>query len=195
MMAVTLNRAGRKRKSHAIRDAKGIVRAEPPEIVRSIVWAQRAKIMPIDWIREDEAGYVLGILRLRHKACPDDPSGITEAQKQAGGQWADIVRRHAVIMGYELKRQRAASFERVSPTTGNPFEEDADKIARIRDQFGLCWNALTETCRTPSKFGRPYGMRLMDVTYAACVDDRMPGTESDFGFLKLGLNSLARALR
>lgn len=190
-----IKRAGRKRKQHTVRDAKGVSRGELTEVVKSVVWAQRAKTMPAEWVREDEAGYVLGILYLRHKASPCDPSGITQAQKDAGNQWAAIVRRHAVVMGYELKPQRAASFERISQTTGNPFEEDPEKIALVRDQFGSCWDALAETCRTPSRHGRPYGMRLMNVTYAACVDNRMPETEADFGFLRLGLNALARALK
>jgi hypothetical protein len=190
-----VKRAGRKRKSRVIRDSRGVSRGDPLEVVKSVVWAQRAKIMPIEWVREDEAGYVLGILYLRHKASAEDPSGITLVQKDAGNQWAGIVRRHAVVMGYELRPQRAAGFERLSPTTGNPFEDDPEMIAHIRDRFGACWDALAETCRTPSRHGRPYGMRLMDITYAVCVDNRMPETQSDFGYLRLGLNALARALK
>lgn len=135
------------------------------------------------------AGFTLGLLLLRHQLSKYAPDSIDARQYRAGQRWAWVVREHARVMGYSLGGIKALSGERVSPGFSCVQEATDEQIAKVRDDWKLCYNALAEASKDYK--GAPY------ITYAVCVENRPIAalSEADYGALRIGLNVLARVLR
>jgi hypothetical protein len=189
-------RRGRKRKLNVIRDARGKSRGEP-EIVHPETIAARLRDLHRDGVpardRQDAldalAGFTLGRLLLRNRADPGDPGSINEQQYNAGQEWAKLVRRHAAIMGYALGSPKSPSFVLVGSGLSCAEEPDEEDIIRVRRQWSDCYRVLMEVCKT-------HGLAVRDITYAVCIDNRGIEflTPSDYGNLRVGLNTLAKVL-
>lgn len=186
-----VKRKGRPRKTTVRRDARGKSRGEPPDLVRSVVLAYRTREVGKLHAGDPLAGFTLGRLLLRHRTDRTDPSGVTELQYNAGETWANIVRRHARIMGYSLDQPKALQFERIGGVDCSEPPSDQE-VAKTRDDFRLCYDALMAACQIPEAGG----LRIRDVTYGVCVENWPANrlTMPDYGCLRLGLNALARAL-
>lgn len=181
---------GRKRKVRVIRDRSGKSRGEPVDVVKAVVWAQRERLIGSEHKDDALAGFTLGRLLLRHRASKDDPSGITEGQRQAGEAWAEIERQHKIVMGYELHPLQGMTFEARSPTTGHGHEYNPEQVAKIRDKWTIGQDAIMAVCRH-------HGLGVRYIVHAVCVEN-IPVehmSEADFGNLKLGLNALERAFK
>ncbi len=144
-----------------------------------------------DEAKDPLAGFTLGVLLLRDRQSKGNPGGITQSQYDAGDKWASIVRRHASVMGYELKRQiKSPSFSFVGGGRDCSDEPSDGAIAEIRDQFRLTYDAIMQVCQT-------HGIHVRNILFDVCVDNRAVLTlsEMDYGNLRLGLNALVRVLR
>jgi len=131
------------------------------------------------------AGFTLGQLHLRHRNFPEDPSGITQEQYDAGEAWVRLVRRHAEIVGYPLGRPKSPGFVLVASGMSCAPEPDQDVIADVCRRWNDCRMELQAS-----------GDRVVRICYAVCIDD-VPAQGlgfDDFGNLRLGLNVLARVL-
>jgi hypothetical protein len=166
----------------------GAEAARKAEIV-AVALAYRAREVGAKDASDPLAGFTLGRLLLRRRANESDPSGISRDQHEAGEQWADLVRRHAAIMGYALGRPRSPSLTLVGSGASCAAEPDEAEILAVRRKWSDCYNALMEACRI-------HGLAVRDVTYAVCVENRPIATlrEADFGRLRVGLNALHRVL-
>jgi hypothetical protein len=184
---------GRPQKPNVIRDRNGKSRGEALRVDPAVL-AVRARHLIADGISGDHAsdalaGYTLGRLLLRFRTDNTDPSGISQAQFDAGDTWCKIVHRHAAIMGYKLRLQ-SPGFSLVpgGQDCGPPPTED--DIIRIRRQFSDCYNFMASAAKD-------HGRRVIDVTYGVCVENWPMNAlyERDYGDLKIGLNTLGKALR
>src|SRR5262249_25442897 len=113
-----------------------------------------------------------------------------EQQYNAGQEWAKLVRCHAVIMGYALGTPKSPSFVQVGAGHSCTEEPDEADIISVRRQWSDCYRVLMDVCRT-------HGLAVRDIVYAVCIDNRNINSLSatDFGNLRIGLNSLAKVLR
>jgi hypothetical protein len=184
---------GRKRKIGIRRQPNGQPYRKPDEVSPEAVFVRQRELRR-DGIDEKHAmdmlaGFTLGRLRLRRRDNQDHPGGISEDQFLAGQQWCRIVHQHAAIMGYKLN-VGSPGFVLIGGQDCAPEPTDR-QIARIKDEFTNCYNALIALCRIQDN-----GIRLRDVVYGVCVEnwtlDRLDG--SDFGRLRVGLNALAKVL-
>lgn len=137
------------------------------------------------------AGSSLGLLRLRGRFSGGgrNPGGISERQYNAGEAWAKLCRRHAAIMGYELKPVKSLSdFDRRGGRSVAPAPPP-DLVEEVRDKWSKCYEAIMDECKT-------HGLGVRNVTYAVCIEGVHPGSLSprDYGDLRTGLNALARVL-
>jgi hypothetical protein len=189
-------KTGRKRKTASVRDGSGISRDYRDRerrdydatVTRRAVELKSQGIDPTE-AANALAGFTLGKLRLRGA---HDPGGISEDQYLAGNEWARIIHRHAMVMGYEVKRSpKSPGFVMVSAGVSCTAEPSEDEIGRIRSRFTAAYDALVMACRDHG------GMRLRDVTYGVCVDNWPVEelSEVDYGMLRIGLNVIGRALR
>lgn len=212
-------KAGRKPKAGVLRDQKGKSRGLP-QAIHPETLARRERELAEDGIvltftkmengrsvdkrtAEDRlSGFTLGKLLLRGRADPKDPSGISQAQFDAGEKWLGVLVRHSAIMGYELKANVASpAFVSVSSgdwlyrknynETMSPEEEieEADKIESVKKKFKATYKKLMEACVTD-------GIRVRDVTYGVVVEDwpmrQLQGL--DYGVLRIGLNAIGKVL-
>jgi len=186
---------GRPRNPNVRRDRSGKSRGEPEHVVKAWALFYRGRDLELDGISPKHAddalaGHSLGRLLLRHQANPQDPGSISREQFDAGTKWAEIIHRHASIMGYSLGSPKAPSFVMVSGGLSCAQEPTDEQIGRIRDQYRVCYDALAEASKS-------HGSNVQYATYAVCVQDRPLSalTTADYGALRIGLNVLARALR
>jgi hypothetical protein len=188
---------GRKRKVTVIRDSRGKSRGEPtgihPETIAVRLRELRRERVPVNdkqGALDALAGFTLGRLLLRNRADPGDPGSVNEQQYNAGQEWAKLVRRHAVIMGYALGTAKSPSFVTVGSGHSCAEEPDEADIISVRRQWSDCYRALMDVCRT-------HGLAVRDIVYAVCIDNRNINSLSatDFGNLRIGLNALAKVLR
>jgi len=132
------------------------------------------------------AGSTLGRLWLRHRQ-GDHACGISQDQFDAGQSWAVLVRRHGLLMT-EQKPIHAATLEiGGGRSLTEPLEET---VLYIRRKWCDCYDSLMQVCDT-------YGLGIRDITYGICVENwPMERLYNDYGFgkLRVGLNSLVRAL-
>jgi hypothetical protein len=184
---------GRPLKPNVIRDRSGKSRGEALRVDPAVL-AVRARHLMADGISGEHAadalaGFTLGRLLLRYRTDHTDPSGISQAQFDAGDTWCKIVHRHAAIMGYKL-RTKTPSFIMVSGGLSCGDEPDEETILRVRRQFSDCYNFMASAAKD-------HGRRVIDVTYGVCVENWPMNAlyERDYGDLKIGLNTLGRALR
>ncbi len=135
------------------------------------------------------AGFTLGQLRLRGRACETDPISISESQFQAGETWTRIVHRHGQIMGYEVRRNvKSPGFVMVGGVSCAPDASDED-VANIRDKYRLCYGALAEASRM-------HGFQVTKATWGACLETwPLPSVGPHIGSVRIGLNALARVLK
>ncbi len=188
----------RPRKKNVQRSASGKSRGEKaeiaPEVLAVRIRENKRHGLELDSPGDALAGFTLGVLLLRNRQDKSNPGSITQAQYDAGDRWASIVRRHANIMGYELKRGagqvKSPSFSMVGGGKNTSPEPSDDKIAEARDQFRITYDAIMAVCRD-------HGIAVRDILFAVCVDNRpvLELSEADYGNLRLGLNALVRALR
>lgn len=191
-------RKGRKRNAGAHRDANGVSRdhehKQKTDYEASL--AVRAASLVLERVVPTEkgvesfadnrlAGFTLGKLYLRFKADRRDPSGISGKQFSWGNRWCGIIHAHSRVMGYRMS-VKSPSFVMVGGGTGGEEPEpDAEEIAKVRDDFRQCYNALMLTCRD-------HGIGVSKVTYGVAVENWPLAalSEADFGLLRLGLNTL-----
>jgi hypothetical protein len=189
-------RRGRRRKPNVIRDGHGKSRGEP-EVVHPETVAVRLRELHRDGVpargRQEAldalAGFTLGRLLLRNRADPGDPGSINEQQYNAGQEWGKLVRRHAAIMGYALGSPKSPSFVLVGAGLSCVEEPDEQEVVAVRRRWSDCYRALMDVCKT-------HGLAVRDITYAVCIENRSIEflTPADYGNLRVGLNTLARAL-
>lgn len=187
-------KAGRKRKTNVLRDAKGKSRGEP-EIVHpeSIAVRERELSNAGLSLRGQDAlnqlaGFTLGCLLLRARADRRDPGSISQEQYDAGDSWQNLCHRHASIMGYK-STVKSPSFIMVAGGQSVAAEPDEDEISRVREKWTKAYNALMLACRD-------HGIRVRDVTYGVCVENWPVSRlrNRDYGLLRIGLNALAKVL-
>ena len=187
---------GRRRKVNVIRDTGGKSRGEPqivhPETIAVRLRELRRCGVPVrdrHAALDALAGFTLGRLLLRHRADVSDPGSINEQQYDAGREWAKLVYRHAVVMGYSLGSPKSPSFILVGAGLSCAQEPNEQEIIVVRRRWSDCYRALMETCKT-------HGLAVRDITYAVCIENR--GIDllqpADYGNLRIGLNALARVL-
>ena len=192
-----MSHRGRKRKQNVVRDASGKSRGEPegihPETIAVRLRELRREGVPVQdrqGALDALAGFALGRLLLRNRADRGDPGSINEEQYSAGQAWANLVRRHATIMGYSLGTPKSPSF--MLAGSGHLCVEEPDEatIITVRRQWSDCYRALMDVCRT-------HGLAVRDILYAVCIDNRNINSLSatDFGNLRIGLNALVKVLR
>jgi hypothetical protein len=205
-------RAGRKRKTNVIRDHAGRSRGETEDSVRSVALAYRAREMKEAGLghylarklhqqrRERSSGHpladplngsTLGLLRQRNKAFRGDPSGINQAQFEAGEKWAALCRQHAQIMGYPIGTTRATPLEVIGGRSCVPDADDEEALD-IRRRWSDCYRALMDEGVSVRR-----GVHVALICWDVCVnnrDIRHMGAQ-DFGDLRAGLNALARVMR
>jgi hypothetical protein len=204
--------AGRKRKPGVRRSASGKSRGEPEDVIRSVALAYRAKEIEAAGIgsyiaqearyrnRRTEAsplgdplnGFTLGLLRQRQKASREDPTGITQAQYDAGEKWANLCRQHALIMGYSLGSARSPSLSLSPPGQSCVREPDEAVVLEIRRQWSDCYRALMDTGVALRR-----GVKVALICWDVCVNNRniKHMSADDFGNLRAGLNALAHVLK
>lgn len=190
-------RAGRKRKSNVLRDAKGKSRGEPQTIHPDVLRIRARELakwgLPADFAAKNAqnalAGFTLGVLRLRGQRNPDDPGGISEAQYEAGQAFQKIVHRHAAIMGYTL-HIKTPSFVMVGEGLSCAKEPEEEDILKTRRKFSDCYNALMRACAD-------HGLRVRDVLYGVCIENWPLGmlSREDYGLLRIGLNAVGKVVR
>jgi hypothetical protein len=192
-----MSHPGRKRKSNVTRDASGKSRGEP-EGVHPETIAVRLRELAREGVAVRDrqgaldalAGFTLGRLLLRNRADRGDPGSINEQQYNAGQEWAKLVRRHAMIMGYALGTPKSPSFVLIGAGLSCTEGPDEAEIIAVRRQWSDCYRALMDVCRT-------HGLAVRDIVYAVCIDNRNINSLSatDFGNLRIGLNALVKVLR
>lgn len=186
----------RPRKENVVRDKTGKSRGEREEIHPETL-AVRSRELRNAGLTESFAthnaanalaGFTLGVLHLRWQANKDDPGGISADQYNAGQSWAQIVHRHAAIMGYKL-HIHTPSFVMVGGGAGSGTEPTEEEILAVRRRWSDCYNSLMQTCRD-------HGHRVSVVTYGVCVENWPVAavTPADHGRLRLGLNSIVRII-
>src|SRR5437764_10130381 len=150
-----MSHRGRKRNPNVIRDARGKSRGEPegvhPETIAVRLRELRCEGVPVrdrQGALDPLAGFTLGRLLLRNRADPGDPGSVNEQQYNAGQEWAKLVRRHAVLMGYALGTPKSPSFVVVGAGLSCAGEPDKAEIMAVRRQWTDCYRALMEVCRT-----------------------------------------------
>ena len=187
---------GRRRKVNVIRDTGGKSRGEPqvvhPETIAVRLRELRRCGVPVrdrHAALDALAGFTLGRLLLRHRADLSDPGSINEQQYDAGQEWAKLVYRHAVVMGYSLGSPKSPSFILVGAGLSCAQEPNEQEIIVVRRRWSDCYRALMETCKT-------HGLAVRDITYAVCIENRSIDllTPADYGNLRIGLNALAKVL-
>jgi hypothetical protein len=184
---------GRRKKQTVLRDHAGRSLGEPPEVVRAVVLAQRARLVGPAHADDPLAGHTLGRLRLRHQPHgPQDPCSISPLQYEAGERYAVIAVRHAALMGYPIGTPKSPTLELLAAGLSCSEEPDQELILRVRRQFADCYRALMDAGRAIGQ-----GAKVALVTYDACLDRRTfeSLTPADIGNLKVGLNALVRVLR
>lgn len=189
----------RPRKAGVLRSKTGKSLGEPQVIAKEVL-AVRIRENARNGLYLEQpadalAGFTLGILLLRGRQDRGNPGGITQTQYDAGDRWSAIVRRHANIMGYDLKRGasvKSPSFSMVGGGRDTGPDADDEQIAAARDAFRVTYNAIMEASRDCKA-----GTAIRDILYGVCVENRPAHelSEVDYGNLRLGLNTLARALR
>jgi len=187
---------GRRRKVNVIRDTGGKSRGEPqivhPETIAVRLRELRRCGVPVrdrHAALDALAGFTLGRLLLRHRADVSDPGSINEQQYDAGQEWAKLVYRHAIVMGYSLGSPKSPSFILVGAGLSCAQEPNEQEIIMVRRRWSDCYRALMETCKT-------HGLAVRDITYAVCIENRSIDllTPADYGNLRIGLNALAKVL-
>jgi hypothetical protein len=205
-------RTGRKRKANVIRDSAGRSRGETEDSIRSVALAYRARELAEAGLghyfankvhrRRGERGSghsladplngsTLGLLRQRNKASRGDPSGINQAQFDAGEKWAGLCRRHAQIMGYPIGTTRSTPLELIGGRSCVPDADD-DVALDIRRRWSDCYRALMDAGVSLRR-----GVHVALICWEVCVNNRNirhMGAQ-DFGDLRAGLNALARVMR
>lgn len=188
-------RLGRPRNPNVRRDRRGKSRGEPEHVIKAQSLHYRGRDLENDGISAKHAddalaGFSLGRLLLRGRSNPGRNDSIDQTQYDAGSRWAEIVRRHASIMGYSLGSPKAPSFVMVSSGVSCSQEPDQAEINAVRGRYRDCFNILAEAARS-------HGISVQLVTWKVCVENRPISelSESDYGALRIGLNVLARALR
>jgi len=183
----------RPRNPHALRDASGKSRGEPPYLVRAVALAQRLRAVAPAHVDNPLAGHALGRLRLRHQPHgPQDPRSISQEQFEAGERYAVIATHHATIMGYATGSPRSAPLEVAASGPACREEPEEAVVLRVRRRFADCYRALMDAGR-----GIGQGAKVALVTYDICLDRRAMEslTAAELGNLKVGLNALARLFR
>ena len=183
----------RPRKSDVVRDAAGRSRGEPPDLVRAVALAQRARHVGAEHADNPLASHALGRLRLRFQSHgPQDPCSISAEQYEAGERYATITTQHAGIMGYAIGVPQSAALEVAASGAACREEPDDDQVQRVRKLFTDCHRMLIDAGRAIAQ-----GVKVALVTYDICLDRRAMETltAQDLGNLKVGLNALARLFR
>lgn len=216
---------GRPAKQDVIRDSSGKSRGERPISIMATALASRARDMGIkakfdfddhgtivgmtgahDLVVRNERGAIIGtdaasgftLGRLRQWGMP---SGISLDNFNTGENYAKLVRKWQSIMGLPAGSPKALGFE----LTGNgsvcrpdPDDELVLKTrAKYRDCYGILMNAGLDMKKHKHDGRRYDGTEIAVWTYDACLD-RVPFKsfgEAEVGFVRLGLNALARELR
>jgi len=185
---------GRKRKTDALRNASGTSidykRAQRLDYEARV--ARRARDLIADGVNPANApdrlaGFTLGRLLLRWRACKSDPSGLSQKQYDTGQRLAGIICRHAAVHGYSLN-VRSPAFVILGGQDCSP-PPDEERIAQIRAEFTACYDAIMRVCRE-------HDLRARDLVYGVCVQNWPVGMITDqFGLLRLALNEVGEALR
>ena len=171
---------GRRRKVNVIRDTGGKSRGEPqivhPETIAVRLRELRRCGVPVrdrHAALDALAGFTLGRLLLRHRADVSDPGSINEQQYDAGQEWAKLVYRHAIVMGYSLGSPKSPSFILVGAGLSCAQEPNEQEIIVVRRRWSDCYRALMETCKTHGLGCVTSPMRFASRT-AASISSRRP---------------------
>lgn len=192
---------GRPRKTGVLRSKTGKSLGEPHAISKEVMAVRRRETilngLDPEHAGDQLAGFTLGILLLRGRQDRGNPGGITQQQYDAGDRWSGIVRRHANIMGYDLKQGQSVkspSFSMVGGGRDTGPDANDEQIAAVRDQFRFTYDAIMGL---RDAYGSPAAIQVRNILYGVCIENKpaIELSEVDYGNLRLGLNTLARALR
>lgn len=193
----------RPRKANVRRDNNGKSRGEPHQIHPEVIAVRERQLRQDGIVLEFKkyegtrevfrrtaddrlAGTSLGRLYLRWQQ-GERFHAISKNQFEAGEAWGNLVRRHMAIVYSTGPDPKSASFEIGGGLSTKETPEET--IIYVRRKWSDCYNSLMEVCET-------HGLRVRDVTYGICVED-WPIRQlcwTDFGKLRIGLNSLQRVL-
>lgn len=184
---------GRKRKINALRNAAGVSidHKQQQRLDYETRLARRARDLVADGVNPSNApdrlaGFTLGRLLLRWRADKSDPTGLSQKQYDTGQRLAGIICRHAALHGYSLN-VRSPAFVILGGQDCSP-PPDEERIAQIRAEFTVCYDAIMRVCRE-------HDLRARDLTYGVCVQDwSMKMIDNQFGLLRLVLNGAGDAL-
>jgi hypothetical protein len=185
---------GRKRKISALRNASG-VSIDHKRIQRldyETRLARRARDLVADGVNPANApdrlsGFTLGRLLLRWRACKSDPSGLSQKQYDSGQRLAGIICRHAGVAWLQPQCPVAGLVILGGQDCSPPPDEE--RIAQIRAEFTVCYDAIMRVCRE-------HDLRARDLVYGVCVQNwSMAKIDNQFSLLRLTLNEVGDALR
>jgi hypothetical protein len=185
---------GRKRKLNVLRDASGVSREHErrQRLDYEARLARRARDLVADGIDPSNApdrlsGFTLGRLLLRWRADKSDPSGVSQQQYNTAVRLTQIILRHAGLHGYSLN-VRSPAFVMLGGQDCAPPPDEA-RIAEIRAEFTVCYDAIMRVCRQ-------HDLGARDLIYGVCVQNWPVGMLTErFGLLRAVLNEVGDALR
>ncbi len=179
----------RERRPEAERDHRPV---EPSHVIRSVVMAQRIRMVGEGDAADPLAGFCLGRLALAGRNSPTDPLSISHAQYEAGDRYASIALKHASVQGYQTGSPRAATFDLAAGGTSCRAERDEAEILDVRRQWSDVYRTLMDV-GTSLRRG-PY---VAIATYDICLDRIAYEAldEGKVGDLRIGLNALCRIWR
>ena len=207
-----LNRKGRKRKSGKRHPSGKLMQKLVPQVAPAVIYYSRttklaAAGVPYENPLDYRGGFTLGQLRLiglrnESKALEveHDHRGITERQFNIGQSWALLCVRHAKVMGYSLGVLKSPPLMKVSPGEDCSPEPSEKHIMDLRQKWRDCYRILIDVgvsfVQGGAKMklnGTEVAMACWDICVANKPLDRI--RESEFGYLKLGLNALGRVVK
>lgn len=194
-MNFQISHAGRPRKAYVHRDrTTGRSRGESVESVKAVAWAYRSR--EVGEVHKDDplAESILGRLKLIGGHSGDVTLGISLAQYNTGVDFGKLVRRYAKIMNIPLGSPKSPTFDMVSGGISIFPEPDEKTIFDTKRDYADATSMLCETDRTMGT-----GNKIQKITKDVCMDLICWGDfqvdENNIGFLKYGLNTLARMKR
>lgn len=186
IMTATLSRTGRKRKSNVRRDRSGKSLGEIIDL--AVVLNQPHRRGSKD-PKSQLLGYPLGRLRLSGE--------ITEAQLEAGNQWAQLVQSYARMLGVPVGSPKTGSMSGCVSTGFYAWEGEAIEIdeeeaqrrrASLRARYNGCFEKLNDVGISLGQ-----GTLIIKACRKVCVEEQPP-VGRELGDLRVGLNALSKTL-
>lgn len=133
-----------------------------------------------NWLR----GFTLGVLKLQGE--------ITEAQFDSGQSYANLVYRHAGIMGLPMPMPKSPDTTMVAGGLSCTGEPDDEAVLGVRRDFRDARRALLDVGVAIGT-----GSRVNGITYEVCIENRHISTlePTDYRNLRVGLTALGKVFK